>query len=254
MTVFKITLIIYFLHQSTAQAPKNINHQLFWNSGQGQWITMITPDECLHFDFGGEIIFFKKNTQLLKKICQNKNNRLFLSHPDLDHYSYITQFMKVLPRLCWNDRNHPEIKTQMSPLPHCTQSPTPKNFALSHLFQKYTPQKSKPQHHKTNKNHSSTVFVYNQTLIPGDSPKQQEKIWIHQLNLSHIRILSLGHHGSKTSTSLELVNKLSQIKMSIAQARFKRYGHPNKLITDRLKIKKIPLLRTEEWGNILIEN
>jgi competence protein ComEC len=88
-------------------------------------------------------------------------------------------------------------------------------------------------------------------LAPGDSPRDEEKKWIHHFaGLERVRVLVLGHHGSRTSTSQDLLAKLSGVRVAIASARFRRYGHPHTEVVRELAQRKISLLRTEEWGTI----
>lgn len=76
--------------------------------------------------------------------------------------------------------------------------------------------------------------------------------WGPQLPKAHKIVLILGHHGSKSSTSEYLLNNLS-IRQSISSARWKRYHHPHPQVLARLQIKKIPNLRTEDWGHIIFQ-
>ena len=108
---------------------------------------------------------------------------------------------------------------------------------------------------KGEKNSKSWVYSFAGVLIPGDSPKKSELQWIRNLpnqSLKRHQIygLILGHHGSKTSSSEELLNKLPHLKWAVASAREEKYHHPHPSVRARLKAKKIPLLRTEDWGHI----
>ncbi|MCB9026594.1 MAG: hypothetical protein H6625_09780 [Bdellovibrionaceae bacterium] len=99
----------------------------------------------------------------------------------------------------------------------------------------------------------SRIFEWDKKiLIPGDSPSFLEKIWLSRIS-KQIQILLLGHHGSSTSTSDYLLQKLSHINIAISSARRKKYGHPTLKIQSKLKQYFIPLLSTEEWGSIIIE-
>lgn len=89
-------------------------------------------------------------------------------------------------------------------------------------------------------------------LLTGDSTKIQEKIWPKKLFISY-NYLTLGHHGSRTSTSAELLNSLKNLKQAIVQARYKKYKPSHYSVVYRLKDYKVPLLKTEDWGNILLE-
>jgi competence protein ComEC len=89
--------------------------------------------------------------------------------------------------------------------------------------------------------------------VPGDSPIDQEKLWIHNFKLNRARILILGHHGSQTSTGKDLLKSLKRVRLAIASSRHRRYGHPHMKTQTALRARAIPLLTTEEWGTIRIE-
>jgi len=236
-----ITALIFF-HHSRALTPNKIDLVIFWNIGQGQWVTHVTGNLCLHFDAGGSSKAFKKHKSALQKFCSQNENRFLLSHPDLDHYSLISSIQKSVRSSCWYDPLHPTIKTSTD-MPTCLSTQNIKIDA-------YYPVTSD---NHLSKNESSIIYRHKSFLFPGDSTIKMESIWTQTMSLKSVKYLLLGHHGSQTSTSDHLLKQLPNLQMAIVQSQFSKYGHPHKKVTIRLKIKKIPLLRTEEWGNIGIE-
>lgn len=236
-----IFFIFIFFHHSRALSPSKIDFVLFWNIGQGQWVTHVTNNECLHFDAGGSIKAFRQNKPLLHKLCAYKENRFFLSHPDLDHYSLISSIQRSVHNSCWQDPFHPAIAlpTEMMTCfsKHNLQIESYYPNSKSHL----------------SKNESSIVYRNRNFLFPGDSTVKMEPLWSKAMQLQSVKYLLLGHHGSQTSTSEQLLRQLPNLQMTIVQSQLSKYGHPHQKIVNRLKTKKIPLLRTEEWGNIGIE-
>ncbi len=216
---------------------------IVWNVGQGQWVTWVEPQNCLHFDVGGE--FFSQN-QIIKN-CKNKNNYIFLSHWDWDHINFINKFNTLNLKACL--ALAPESETteykrhfvkKISPCPDFNSNQVRK-VNTSNTLQK-----------KSNDFSHVLIHLPSRILIPGDSPAQQEKKWV--LNLpTHIHGLILGHHGSQSSTSNLLLNRLKNLKWAVASARQKRYGHPHPKVISRLRQKKIPILKTEEWGNLIFQ-
>ena len=90
--------------------------------------------------------------------------------------------------------------------------------------------------------------------MPGDSPIQLEKLWATDFkSITLTRILILGHHGSRTSTGKDLLAHLPQLQFSIASARYAKYKHPHQETLNRLSEYNIPILKTEDWGNIWFE-
>lgn len=92
---------------------------------------------------------------------------------------------------------------------------------------------------------------YGKVLLTGDSPISKELYLINK-DGDNLRadILKLGHHGSRTSTSMEYL-KTVQPKLAIISAGLDNsYGHPHKEVTDRLHYFKIPYMETSKEGTI----
>ena len=50
-----------------------------------------------------------------------------------------------------------------------------------------------------------------------------------------------------------LLRKAASLRMAIASAREARYGHPHTLVKRKVRQRRVPLLRTEDWGTIHLE-
>ena len=74
---------------------------------------------------------------------------------------------------------------------------------------------------------------------------------MNKYNLSNIDILKVGHHGSKTSSSKEFINKINPKYSIISVGKNNRYGHPNKETLDNLSNSKI--YRTDLDRSILFK-
>ena len=246
-----VCILIFILILPVQIAEQDyVNRLITWNVGQGQWVTWVRSTSCLHFDLGGEKKYWPKFKTQLMRFCQNKKNEAFISHWDWDHINLISFARQSLPNFCLHG------------LPHGK----PSKSKLTYLKKNQICQKHK--HFKTRElkfdlahasasasNEYSHVFtLINVGLVPGDSPISMEKRWIQHLSKTNtINLLILGHHGSQTSTSQELLQRLPHLKTSIASARKRRYGHPHKRVEQRIKKQGVSLLRTEIWGNIQIE-
>ena len=247
-----IFFTVVFFNSRVALSPGYINFWVIWNVGQGQWITHVTNTECRHFDFGGEIQYFKFIQKQFVNFCNQKTNRLYLSHGDLDHYNFITLINNRVNSVCWmvkpNDFNPPNLK-----IPLCL-APKLKINRIGPLTEFNSNQTVLNDCNPRYKNSCSTIFKREKFLFAGDSPKSKERLWSPTLEQkSEIKVLVLGHHGSRTSTSQSLIDRLPQLKMTVASARFAKYGHPHKETRSLLKKNKIPNLRTEFWGHLIFE-
>ena len=96
-------------------------------------------------------------------------------------------------------------------------------------------------------------MVHNQNsfLFTGDISKTVEKKLVEkQININS-DILKVAHHGSKTSTSEEFLEKVLP-EIAIVQVGENKYGHPNTEVLERLKFFAIKILRTDKDGDIKI--
>lgn len=214
------------------------NQFVIWNVGQGLSTTLIELNRCVHFDLGGEFSPQKH----IKQLCYKKNNVIFLSHEDWDHINFVKQVARALPVRCLvapHTVTKRTTKTLLQKIPPCSAVGGIQTLDLDFF---------------KNSNESSRIISAETILLPGDSTIRMEKSWCFLMKgLEKIKILLLGHHGSRTSTSQELLNHLPRLKMAIASARQRRYGHPHLTVRQRLRKNRIPLLRTEDWGHIRIE-
>jgi competence protein ComEC len=69
----------------------------------------------------------------------------------------------------------------------------------------------------------------------------------------HADVLKLGHHGSKTSSSEELLEAVHPAYAIVSAGLNNKYGHPHKEVTDRLTALHIPYLITFKEGTITFE-
>lgn len=251
--MFKSSLCFFFmliLKLSVAQTPLYENIWVVWNIGQGQWVTHITTDSCQHFDFGGEPGRFHPLKSKLLKTCGQKNNILYLSHWDVDHYLHLFELSRSLPMVCWQQQPvlAPQEKLALQakklPLPWCPQSWTSQPQPI--LWRPSTFDQS-----ALSKNESSLVLLEQNVLLPGDSPTKMENKWISEIAaLEKTKFLVLGHHGSQSSTGTKLLKALKNLREVIASARYRKYHHPNTKTLNRLQALHVPVLKTEDWGNI----
>lgn len=222
------------------------NYLVTWNVGQGQWLTHISNSHCRHFDMGGETFPWKT----LRKACHGKTNLVYLSHWDWDHIGALSKTQRVrtnLPELCLKLRPRGKSSRYKERLlkrwPHCQNS---MNLSPDDLRQ-WSPSTGKDS------NSQSHVLRMGDILIPGDSPATEERTWRQLPWIRSARILILGHHGSRTSSSEALLTELPSLKLGIVSARWARYRHPHPQVLERFARRSIPLIRTEDWGNIWIE-
>ena len=63
-------------------------------------------------------------------------------------------------------------------------------------------------------------------------------------------VLKLGHHGSKTSSSIKFLNAVEPKYAIVSSGRRNKFRHPHKQVTDRLDSLHIPYINTAKKGTI----
>jgi len=92
-------------------------------------------------------------------------------------------------------------------------------------------------------------------LLTGDLEKQGEKTLVDTYDASFIKadVLKLGHHGSKTSSTRDFLERVLPGLVVISVAQKNVYKHPSKEVLDRLDSLGIRQYKTSEKGSIEVE-
>lgn len=97
------------------------------------------------------------------------------------------------------------------------------------------------------------IYGNNSFMLTGDASTKTEEIILSKYNekVFESNILKVGHHGSRTSTSLEFLEKVKPKYALISSGKGNKYGHPHKEILERLSSLNIEILRTDLRGTIV---
>ena len=90
-------------------------------------------------------------------------------------------------------------------------------------------------------------------LITGDMGADTERKLVETWPLPDIEVLMVGHHGSRYSTSQELLEALTPEVGVISVGAGNTFGHPTQEAMDRMGRAGMDLYRTDRQGNILIQ-
>ena len=106
---------------------------------------------------------------------------------------------------------------------------------------------------KDPKNDDSLAFVIeygrHRFFLTGDMERTVE---LQLANLPHIDVLKVGHHGSKTSTTDELLDQTHPSMALISDGIENLFHHPHPSVLARLENRHIGILRTDEDGMIRV--
>ena len=89
------------------------------------------------------------------------------------------------------------------------------------------------------------------TLITGDMDSRTERVLMSSYPLPDIEVLLVGHHGSRYSTSEELLETVTP-EVGVVSVGSNSYGHPTRDALLRLTDAGVTVYRTDLQGNIYI--
>ena len=187
----------------------------------------------------------------LNSLGINKIDYLILSHGDFDHIGnfYIIQNKINIKNVVFNcgefNDLEKDIIKNINSYCSCIDSIKLNGYVFSFLNTKKF----------NNENDNSSVIYFNyfnyKFLFMGDAGVEKEKDILNKYNISGINVLKIGHHGSKTSSSKEFIDKINPNYSIISVGKNNRYGHPNKEVLNNLSNSKI--YRTDQDGSIMFK-
>jgi competence protein ComEC len=99
---------------------------------------------------------------------------------------------------------------------------------------------------------------YGQTsiMLAGDAAAKTEKIILEENTSSSLAstILKVGHHGSRTSSSLSFVQAISPVYALISDGKDNNFGHPHQETLDTLAQIGAKIFRTDLLGSIVMNS
>ena len=92
-------------------------------------------------------------------------------------------------------------------------------------------------------------------LFTGDAPQNIEH-YLVSLDGTRLKsdVLKVGHHGSRTSTSVEFVGVIAPSMAIISDGKSNSYGHPHQETLDTLAQFSVPVHRTDLEGTIILQS
>lgn len=107
-----------------------------------------------------------------------------------------------------------------------------------------------------NSGNESSMCILFQTencdiLVPGDRGFAAEKLLLKDHQLPELEVLVVGHHGSKYSTSTDLLKQTMPQYAIISAGENNRYGHPAAELLQRLLDFGCQILCTADYGTVV---
>ncbi len=94
------------------------------------------------------------------------------------------------------------------------------------------------------------VYGNSEFMLTGDAYIEDEERIIKNFKNIESDVLKLGHHGSKTSSSMEFLKAVDPEVVIISAGLNNTYGHPHKDVMDRVEALNIKSLATYDFGII----
>ncbi len=233
--------------------------------GQGDSILLRSKNQAILIDTGGKLTYQNRSSTssivktktipYLKALGIRSLDYLILSHGDYDHMGEsidLVNHFKV-EHVIFNNDSYNSLELELiSVLKN-------KHIAYYQNVQKIRMAKINLYFLNTgiydNENDNSNV-IYTEwngvkMLLMGDAGIEVEKNLLTNYNLPLIDILKVGHHGSNSSTSQELIDVIKPKYSLISVGKDNKFGHPRKEVLEVLKHQKI--LRTDQDGSILFQ-
>jgi len=92
-------------------------------------------------------------------------------------------------------------------------------------------------------------------LFVGDAEKRAEKYYEFRYGkFLGSSILKVGHHGSKTSSSVPFLQTVKPDYGIISVGLYNRFHHPSPSVIERLDTMKIKIHRTDREGAVLLQS
>lgn len=172
---------------------------------------------------------------------QLEPDKLVVSHADQDHYGGYTWLHQHYPRAESIFGDDPRFKIH--------------NCHGKVLWHGLTLRFIQPKLITHSYNDLSCMLLitspYHRVLLTGDIQRAGEQWWIEHYHFP-IDVISVPHHGSKTSSSKMWLNQVHPKWAIVSNGFANYYHHPNKQVVARYRHLHVHLLTTAHWGQVSI--
>ena len=257
MVIFLICLTIHYL----LPIFDNQEYLKMIDIGQGDSILLHSKNHNILVDTGGfesfgpsrdGTIYYHTLQPLFRSIGIHKLDYLILTHGDKDHLGEaqaLLENMRVDKIIINNNKRN--VYEKMLPKEKVEKGVEGYSIHLKNIKMIQLNEDLKDE------NDSSQIYYVlwnNKTLLlTGDASIKSEQVLLDNYDLGHIDVLKAGHHGSKTSTSEELLKEITPNITIISCGKDNKFKHPNQETIDKLRKYHIPYYRTDKDGSITID-
>lgn len=280
-----LVLLLVYAYEPHILVHKSEGTVSFISVGQGDSILIESPTrKHILVDSGGQVPFKKKadwalrdnpfdvGTSILLPILKKRGihhlDIVVITHFDVDHFQGLISLMdEIKINEIWlngtlksdeeTDKLYSKIKQYQIPIKKITQGDIIRIDKFTQLDVLW-PNNFKLMTDKQNEHSIVLLLRMHQAtfLLTGDIGEQTEREIVYWMNkqfgeIEQLDVFKLAHHGSKYSTSLSALSYFNPKIAVVSAGKDNRYGHPHKDVIKRLKLYNIPILRTDEDGEIV---
>ena len=200
-------------------------------------------------------ITLNKTIPYLKSIGITKLDYLILTHGDYDHMGDSIDLVEnfKVDKVIFNNDDYNDLELQLIKVLNEKNIPYYQNIKELNIDNNKLYFLNNKLYDNENDNSSVIYTELGKTklLLMGDAGIEVEQNLLEKYNLNDIDILKVGHHGSRTSSSKELIDSINLKYGVISVGKNNRYGHPNKEVLDNLDDTTI--YRTDKDGSIMFQ-
>ncbi|MBR6072979.1 MAG: DNA internalization-related competence protein ComEC/Rec2 [Bacilli bacterium] len=227
----------------------------YFDVGQGDSSAIIYKDKVALIDTGGKVnsnyLYTDNIIKYLKSIGQDNIDTLILTHGDYDHMGEAINLVNnyKVEKVIFNCGAYNDLEKELIKV--LDDKHINYYSCINNLDNMYFLQTKIYDNENDNSNVIITELNGYKFMFMGDASITTEKEILDKYNLSDIDVLKVGHHGSKTSSSIEFINEINPKYSIISVGKNNRYGHPNKEVLNVLVNSKI--YRTDQDGSVMFE-
>ncbi len=256
---FYILIIILILHNNIKMFNQN-SYLTFIDVGQGDSILFEIKNKTILIDTGGNMFSdynMAKNKLIpyFKSLGIKKINYLILTHSDYDHMGESINLINdfKVDNVIFNHNDYNDLELELIEILKNKKINYFKDLKQLNIYNNKLYFLNKKIYTEENDNSSVIYFKINgiNVLLMGDAGINVESDILNNYILNNIDILKVGHHGSKTSSSENFINKINPKYSIISVGKNNWYGHPNDTVLDVLNSSII--YRTDIDGSIRIK-
>ena len=261
-----LILLLVIIHYSYPKIfPKDALYMI--DVGQGDSFLITSNNKSMLIDTGGVMNYYQEEwmqyektssgvylVNFLKTLGITKLDYLVLTHGDYDHAGEALTIMDEIEVknvfFNGNELNTLEKKIWKSSSNHYKLTEGDSfilgNFNFLVISNTYP-----------DENDSSLVLystVYDKRLLfMGDASIKNEKYILDNYDISDIAILKVGHHGSRTSSSEEFIDKVNPTYALVSAGVDNKFNHPNEEVIERLEDNGSIIFNTQVDGMVMFD-